>query len=144
MKSGGCPHREPGVKSDIKGIKDVQVSGKKFIGLTIVTTEQGKILFLAGIFDGEGSFGVWGKGNGRKSFQCSVEMCDKDIIDERFADKFGGSILPVKVRKDNWKQTWKWKMSGKRAFAIVGKMVEYMCQRRKDKYNVVKCNQISG
>ena len=34
-------------------------------------------------------------------------MCDKDII-ERFRDKFGGSILPVKVRKDNWKQTWKW------------------------------------
>ena len=70
-------------------------------------------------------------------------MCDKDII-ERFVEKFGGSILPVKVRKDNWKQTWKWKMSGKRAFAIVGKMVEYMCQRRKDKYNVVKCNQTSS
>ena len=33
LKSGGCPHREPGVKSDIKGVKNVQVSGKKFIGL---------------------------------------------------------------------------------------------------------------
>ena len=38
--------------------------------------EKNKLLFLAGLFDGEGSFGVWGKGNGRKSFQCSVEMCD--------------------------------------------------------------------
>ena len=33
LKAGGCPHREPGAKSDIKGIKDIQVTGKKFIGL---------------------------------------------------------------------------------------------------------------
>ena len=33
LKAGGCPHREPGAKSDIQGIKDVQLSGKKFIGL---------------------------------------------------------------------------------------------------------------
>ena len=33
LKQGGCPHRETGVQSDIKGIKSVQVSGKKFIGL---------------------------------------------------------------------------------------------------------------
>ena len=33
LKTGGCPHREPGAKSDIKGIKTVQVTGKKFIGL---------------------------------------------------------------------------------------------------------------
>jgi hypothetical protein len=33
LKTGGCPHREPGAKSDIKGIKEVQVTGKKFIGL---------------------------------------------------------------------------------------------------------------
>ena len=105
--------------------------------------KNNKIIFLAGIFDGEGSFGVWGKGRGRKAFQCSVEMCDKDII-LRFKDLFGGSILPVKIRRTHWKQTWKWKLSGKRAFACVGKMIEYMCQRRKDKYNVVKCNQISG
>ena len=36
LKTGGitgCPHRENGVKSDIKGISDVQVKGKKFIGI---------------------------------------------------------------------------------------------------------------
>ena len=38
MKKGssinsGCPHRENGVKSDIKGISDIQVKGKKFIGV---------------------------------------------------------------------------------------------------------------
>ena len=29
----GCPHREMGVKSDIKGISDIQITGKKFIGV---------------------------------------------------------------------------------------------------------------
>jgi hypothetical protein len=33
LKGGGCPYREPGAKSDIKGIKNIQVTGKKFIGL---------------------------------------------------------------------------------------------------------------
>ena len=62
--------------------------------------EKHKIIFLAGLFDGEGSFGYWGKGGGRKSFQCSVEMCDRDIV-QRFVDLFGGSLLPVKVRNEN-------------------------------------------
>ena len=29
----GCPHRENGIKSDIKGISGIQVKGKKFIGI---------------------------------------------------------------------------------------------------------------
>ena len=36
MKTGefaGCPHRENGVRSDIKGISGIQVKGKKFVGV---------------------------------------------------------------------------------------------------------------
>ena len=33
LKGGGCPHREMGAKSDIKGISAIQTSGKKFIGV---------------------------------------------------------------------------------------------------------------
>jgi hypothetical protein len=33
MKEGGCIYRRNGAKSDIQGIKDIQKSGKKFIGL---------------------------------------------------------------------------------------------------------------
>ena len=31
--NSGCPHRENGVKSDIKGISSIQIKGKKFIGV---------------------------------------------------------------------------------------------------------------
>ena len=34
MVNSGCPYRENGVKgSDIKGVKPIQVKGKKFIGV---------------------------------------------------------------------------------------------------------------
>ena len=102
--------------------------------------ETNKLLFLAGLFDGEGSFGVWGKGNGRKSFQCSVEMCDKDSV-QKFADFFGGNVVKPRLRKSHWTQTYKWKLSGGRAYECVEMMIEYMSQRRQEKYeNVVQCN----
>ena len=102
--------------------------------------ETNKLLFLAGLFDGEGSFGVWGKGNGRKSFQCSVEMCDKDSV-QKFADFFGGNVVKPRLRKSHWSQTYKWKLSGGRAYECVEMMIEYMSLRRQEKYeNVVQCN----
>ena len=101
--------------------------------------EKNKLLFLAGLFDGEGSFGVWGKGNGRKSFQCSVEMCDRDSV-KKFADFFGGNVVKPRLRKSHWTQTYKWKLSGGRAYECVEMMIEYMSQRRQEKYeNVVQC-----
>lgn len=33
LKTGGCPYRENGTKSDIQGISPIQVKGKKFIGV---------------------------------------------------------------------------------------------------------------
>jgi hypothetical protein len=106
-------------------------------------SEKNKILFLAGLFDGEGSFGIWGKGNGRKSFQCGIEMCDKDILD-RFSDFFGGNVMKVRIRKPNWTQTWRWRLSGTRAYECIDILIEYMCLRRQEKYyNVVKRDKIS-
>jgi len=107
-------------------------------------SEKNKLIFLAGLFDGEGSFGIWGKGNGRKTFQCGIEMCDKDILD-RFSDFFGGNVMKVKIRKSHWTQTWRWRLSGTRAFECIDLLIEYMCLRRQEKYyNVVKRDKISG
>ena len=102
--------------------------------------ETNKLLFLAGLFDGEGSFGIWGKGNGRKSFQCSVEMCDKDSV-SKFANFFGGNVVKPRLRKSHWTQTYKWKLSGGRAYECIDMMIEYMSLRRQEKYeNVVSSN----
>jgi hypothetical protein len=84
---------------------------------------ESKLLFLAGIFDGEGSFGIWSKGKGRKKeFACTIEMTDKDTL-LKFVDMFGGQLFSCKVRKE---------------------MIEFMSQRRQEKYYVVKRDKISG
>lgn len=33
LKTGGCPYRREGSKSDIQGISNIQVKGKKFTGV---------------------------------------------------------------------------------------------------------------
>ena len=59
--------------------------------------KEHKLIFLAGIFDGEGSFGIWSKGKGRKKeFACTIEMIDKDTV-QKFKDMFGGQFFLVKL-----------------------------------------------
>ena len=103
-----------------------------------------KLIFLAGIFDGEGSFGIWSKGIGRKKeFACTIEMTDQDTL-QKFADMFGGQIFPCKIRKAHHIPTWRWRQNGYRAFLIMDKMIDFMSKRRQEKYNVVKRDKIGG
>ncbi len=103
-----------------------------------------KLIFLSGVFDGEGSFGIWSKGVGRKKeFACTIEMSDQDTL-QRFANMFGGQLLLCKKRKEYHRQTWRWRQNGYRAFQIIDKMIEFMSIRRQEKYNVVKRDKISG
>jgi hypothetical protein len=103
-----------------------------------------KLIFLAGIFDGEGSFGIWSKGLGRKKeFACTIEMTDQDTL-QKFADMFGGQIFPCKIRKPHHIPTWRWRQNGYRAFLIMDKMIDFMSKRRQEKYNVVKRDKIGG
>ena len=103
-----------------------------------------KLIFLAGIFDGEGSFGIWSKGKNRtKIFACTIEMSDQDTL-QKFSDMFGANVIPCKKRERHHKQTWRWRQTGYRAFQIIDKMIEFMSIRRQEKYNVVKCDKISG
>ena len=103
-----------------------------------------KLIFLAGIFDGEGSFGIWSKGIGRKKeFACTIEMTDKDTL-QKFVDMFGGQMFPCKIRKAHHIPTWRWRQNGYRAFLIMDKMIDFMSIRRQDKYNVVKRDKIGG
>jgi len=103
-----------------------------------------KLIFLAGIFDGEGSFGIWSKGIGRKKeFACTIEMTDQDTL-QKFVDMFGGQMFPCKIRKPHHIPTWRWRQNGYRAFLIMDKMIDFMSKRRQEKYNVVKRDKIGG
>ena len=107
-------------------------------------SDNEKLIFLSGVFDGEGSFGIWSKLKTKKYFACSVEMTDKDMI-QRFYKFFGGCMYLCKRRKQHHKDTWRWKINGQGALTTVDKMINYLSNRRKEKFkNVVQCLKISN
>ena len=95
-----------------------------------------KIIFLAGVFDGEGCLGAYTvgkKGKGKKYLSISVESTDVDVI-SRFIEVFGGNLLSIKRRHDHYKNSFKWKLVGKKAWPVIAEMIPYMCLRRRQKY----------
>ena len=102
-------------------------------------SEREKIIFLAGVFDGEGSFGYWSQGRGKKrQLQVKVETTDSDMV-ARFQEFFGGTFFVIEKRKHHFKHTFRWKIVGERAWKPLKLMIPYMCQRRREKfYGLVK------
>jgi len=107
-----------------------------------------KILVLAGVFDGEGSYGMWMKNSKARApkryFTIAVEASDADMV-SRFAEVFGGSFYVIKKKQAHHKHCFRWKVNGDRAFEVMETMIPYMCQRRQDKYyGIVKSIRASS
>ncbi len=96
--------------------------------------KEEKLIYLAGVFEGEGSFGFWGKLNKkRRYFKAQVEMTDEDII-LRFSNYFKvGFITENKIRLKR-KKSWTWRVSGEKAIRVVLHLLPYLGIRRKEKF----------
>ena len=98
-----------------------------------------KLIFLAGVFEGEGTMGYWKNGitkNGKvmRRIQCAVKMTDKDIID-RFMDYFNcGHVLQLKQKENHHKICWSWRITGSKALQVLEQMLPYFGLRRSKKY----------
>jgi len=92
-----------------------------------------KVIFLAGVFDGEGCIGCYTNGGIEKYLNIVIECTDRDSL-ERFVEVFGGTILQPKKRNCNYKDIFRWKLVGKKAWTVIAEMIPYMCKRRKEKY----------
>lgn len=96
-----------------------------------------KIIFLSGVFDGEGSFGMWSNGKNRPRYLVlKVETTDSDMV-SRFKEVFGGTFYTVKARKAHWKNSFIWKVVGEEAWKTLEQMIPYMCLRRRMKFNAL-------
>jgi hypothetical protein len=93
-----------------------------------------KIIFLAGVCEGEGSFGYWKEGKNRRRIRLVVTMSDEDII-MRFKDFFNcGSITKVGPRQEHYKQCWTWSVGGLDALIVLEQMLPLFGARRTSKY----------
>lgn len=59
--------------------------------------------YIAGFFDGEGSFGLYGK---IKRPKVSITQTDFDILEKIRIFLGMGQVYKLSKRKDNWKDSW--------------------------------------
>ena len=98
-----------------------------------------ELAYLAGVFDGEGSFGIWSKGDGKnKQLRVSVEMSDGDIV-LRFLTFFkAGAIYSREPKDPKHKLMYSWRVVNKeKALDILRKMLPYFSRRRQYKFHEV-------
>ena len=98
-------------------------------------TYREKIIFLSGVFDGEGSFGMWSAGKGKKRILVvKVETTDADMV-ARFKEMFGGIFFATEARQKAYKNSFTWKVVRRQAWKTLEQMIPYMCLRRRQKYD---------
>ena len=98
-------------------------------------TKEQKLIFLAGVFEGEGSFGFWGKIEKKnRYFRVQLRMCDEDIV-IRFIDYFKLGAVTTNLPKDKkHSRSWKWTVSGNRAIDVMLQLNQLLGIRRQEKF----------
>ena len=97
-----------------------------------------KLIFLSGIFEGEGTFGnfkagLYRDGRVRRKIEVSVEMTDKDVVD-LFHTYFNIGNVYVRSFENHYKTSFRWKVSGLEGLKILHLMLPYLCKRRQEQY----------
>ena len=95
-----------------------------------------ELAYLAGVFDGEGSFGIWSRGKEKSpGFRASVEMTDADVIMKFLIYFQVGQILFIKPREEHYKPIYRWKVDLEKAVEVVRKMLPYLSKRRQTQFH---------
>ena len=100
------------------------------------TKPNTELAYLAGVFDGEGSFGIWSKGKDKSpAFRASVEMGDGDTV-MRFLTYFKAGTISVRIPKDpNHKMMYHWRVNLDAAKTAVRQMLPYLSKRRQQQFH---------
>ena len=101
-------------------------------------SQKERLIFLAGIFEGEGSFGYFraGKyrdGSIRRKIEVAVEMCDLDVV-TMFQDHFQKGSVHTRKFNNHYKTAYRWRVSGLEGLKILHLTLPYFCKRRQKQY----------
>jgi len=115
-------------------LKELESQPKKYKHEQPKILVQNRLAYLAGVFDGEGSFGLWSNGKDQKKmFMLQVEMRDVDIIG-KFQEFFAcGNIQYRSPRTENAEPTHVWKVKGEKALECAKQMMIFWGERRMTK-----------
>jgi|13_taG_2_1085334.scaffolds.fasta_scaffold16916_3 hypothetical protein len=93
-----------------------------------------ELAYLSGVFDGEGSMGMWSKGKDKGSgFRLQVEMSDGDTV-LRFITYFLKGSLTARHRDEKYKIMYAWRVNGEDAKVVAREMLPYLSRRRQTQF----------
>jgi hypothetical protein len=116
-------------------LKELESQPKKYKHEQPKILVQNRLAYLAGVFDGEGSFGLWSQGSKRtdRIFQIQVEMRDIDIV-AKFQEFFAcGTIQYRAPRTENAEATHVWRCKGVKGLECAKAMMIFWGERRMTK-----------
>ncbi len=100
-----------------------------------------ELAYLAGVFDGEGSMGMWSKGKDKnKGFRLQVEMADGDVV-LRFMTYFLKGSLTARHRDEKYKIMYAWRVNGEEAKVVAREMLPHLSRRRQAQFAEVMAQQ---
>ena len=93
-----------------------------------------ELAYLSGVFDGEGSMGMWSKGKDKGfGFRLQVEMSDGDVL-LRFLTYFLKGSLTARHRDEKYKIMYMWRVNGEDAKMVAREMLPYLSRRRQAQF----------
>ena len=103
-------------------------------------SKKEQLILLAGIFEGEGWFGLNKTKNPTftPTAVLEVQMSDEDVVQkfQRYCNT-NKKIHFVRKRKEHYKDQYRFTLSGSRALQLMEEMLPYLGIRRKEQYYAV-------
>ena len=87
-------------------------------------SDREKLIFLSGIFEGEGCFGHFKNGKKPKRIEIQLQMTDPDVVN-KFYQYFKKGHLTKKEYTNHYKTMYRWKVTGLEALKILHKILNY-------------------
>jgi|TARA_R100001163_G_scaffold3367_1_gene5004 hypothetical protein len=93
-----------------------------------------ELAYLSGVFDGEGSMGMWSKGKDKgNNFRLQVEMADGDVL-VRFLTYFLKGSITARHRDEKYKIMYAWRVNGEEAKVVAREMLPHLSRRRQAQF----------
>ena len=97
-------------------------------------SDRDKVIYLAGIIDGEGHFckpfvKAGNRESGYREPRLIICNTDKDLLDW-LLDNFGGYIYKVKKQKSHYKQSYRWVVCGQRAVMLASMVSPFLIVKK--------------
>ncbi len=84
--------------------------------------------YLAGLFDGEGSVGIYKTGPQKKNYQLTIQVSNTNLKSLNYFKSFynKGCVVKLKIRSSKHKQAYIWKAVSRDALSILLEMLPFL------------------